>query len=241
MKASISDQNNLIDLQRIDAAISALNHKLKKLPEHELIAAVQKRKSEAQETLVLAEAELTDVAIDLKRSELEVETVSDRIKKDEARLNSGQGSPKDLEQTQHEIATLEKRKADLEDGELEIMMRHDGAKNKVETMKSDLAGLDQMELELNIRYENAKTEIERDINLKISERTLVLPKMAKELLDLYEKIREQSGGVGAGLLLGNVCEGCRMEINAIELERIKNLDSEEVVRCEECRRILVRI
>jgi len=241
LKASISDQNNLIDLQRIDAAISALNHKLKKLPEHELIAAVQKRKSEAQETLVLAEAELTDVAIDLKRSELEVETVSDRIKKDEARLNSGQGSPKDLEQTQHEIATLEKRKADLEDGELEIMMRHDGAKNKVETMKSDLAGLDQMELELNIRYENAKTEIERDINLKISERTLVLPKMAKELLDLYEKIREQSGGVGAGLLLGNVCEGCRMEINAIELERIKNLDSEEVVRCEECRRILVRI
>lgn len=241
MKASISDQNNLIDLQRIDAAISALNHKLKKLPEHELIAAVQKRKSEAQETLVLAEAELADVAIDLKRSELEVETVTDRIKKDEARLNSGQGSPKDLEQTQHEIATLEKRKADLEDGELEIMMRHDGAKNKVETMKSDLAGLDQMELELNIRYENAKTEIERDINLKISERTLVLPKMAKELLDLYEKIREQSGGVGAGLLLGNVCEGCRMEINAIELERIRNLDSEEVVRCEECRRILVRI
>jgi len=241
LKASISDQNNLIDLQRIDAAISALNHKLKKLPEHELIAAVQKRKSEAQETLVLAEAELADVAIDLKRSELEVETVTDRIKKDEARLNSGQGSPKDLEQTQHEIATLEKRKADLEDGELEIMMRHDGAKNKVETMKSDLAGLDQMELELNIRYENAKTEIERDINLKISERTLVLPKMAKELLDLYEKIREQSGGVGAGLLLGNVCEGCRMEINAIELERIRNLDSEEVVRCEECRRILVRI
>jgi len=241
LKASLADQNNLIELQRIDAAISALNHKLKKLPEHELIAAVQKRKSEAQETLVLAEAELADVAIDLKRSELEVETVSDRIKKDEARLNSGQGSPKDLEQTQHEIATLEKRKADLEDGELEIMMRHDAAKGKVETMKSDLAGLDQMELELNIRYENAKTEIERDINLKMSERTLVLPKIAKDLLDLYEKIREQSGGVGAGLLLGNVCEGCRIEINAIELERIKNLDSEEVVRCEECRRILVRI
>ena len=241
MKASLADQNNLIELQRIDAAISALQHKLKKLPEHELIAAVQKRKVDAEVTLVEAEAELADVAIDLKRSELEVETVSDRIKKDEARLNSGQGSPKDLEQTQHEIATLEKRKSELEDAELEIMMRHDAAHSKVETMKSDLQGLDQMELELNIRFENSKTEIERDINLKNSERILVLPKIVKELLDLYEKVREQSGGVGAALLLGNVCEGCRIEINAIELERIKNLDSEEVVRCEECRRILVRI
>jgi predicted nucleic acid-binding Zn-ribbon protein len=241
LKASLADQNNLIELQRIDAAISALQHKLKKLPEHELIAAVQKRKVDAEVTLVEAEAELADVAIDLKRSELEVETVSDRIKKDEARLNSGQGSPKDLEQTQHEIATLEKRKSELEDAELEIMMRHDAAHSKVETMKSDLQGLDQMELELNIRFENSKTEIERDINLKNSERILVLPKIVKELLDLYEKVREQSGGVGAALLLGNVCEGCRIEINAIELERIKNLDSEEVVRCEECRRILVRI
>ncbi len=241
MKASVADQNSLIELQRIDSAISALNHKLKKLPEHELIAAVQKRKIEAQATLEIAEAELADVAIDLKRSELEVETVSDRIKKDEARLNSGQGSPKDLEQTQHEIATLQKRKFELEDGELEIMMRHDAAKAKVETMQSDLQGLDQMELELNIRFENASTEIERDIALKNSERTLVTPKIQKDLLDLYEKIREQSGGVGAGLLLGNTCEGCRIEINAIELERIKGLESDEVVRCEECRRILVRI
>jgi len=30
-------------------------------------------------------------------------------------------------------------------------------------------------------------------------------------------------------------------INAIELERIKGLETDEIIRCEECRRILVRI
>ena len=241
VKASVSDQNNLIDLQRIDTAISSANHRLKNLPEHELIAAVKKRSEESKSAFEVAEAELADVSIDLRRSEVEVETVTDRIKKDEARLSAGTASPKELEQIQHEIATLQKRQSELEDGELEIMLKVDAAKEKVATMQSDLAGLEKMELELNIRYENAKTEIEKEIALKNSERTLVLPKISQELVELYEKVRSQNGGVGAALLLGNMCDGCRIEMNAIELERVRALDSEEVVRCEECRRILVRI
>jgi len=58
---------------------------------------------------------------------------------------------------------------------------------------------------------------------------------------VYEKVRANSGGVGAALLIGNTCDGCRLAINAVEMERIKSLASDEVLRCEECRRILVRI
>jgi len=137
--------------------------------------------------------------------------------------------------------TLAKRKAELEDGELEIMMRHDAAKERVATLKSDEEGLVKLELELNIRIENAKTEIAKEISLRQSERTLVLPKIGTELLDLYTKIANKEGGVGAALLIGNKCDGCHLAINAIEVERIKTLATDEVLRCEECRRILVRI
>ena len=121
------------------------------------------------------------------------------------------------------------------------MIRHDGAKQKVETLKSDEDGLKKLELELNIRLENAKTEIDREIALKNSERTLLLPKIDTALLELYEKVKASGSGIGAALLIGNTCDGCRLAINAVEMERIKSLDSEEVLRCEECRRILVRI
>ena len=63
----------------------------------------------------------------------------------------------------------------------------------------------------------------------------------KRRVELYEKVKGSGGGVGAALLIGNTCDGCRLAINAVEMERIKSLDSEEVLRCEECRRILVRI
>ena len=241
MKASVTDQNNLIELQRIDSAISQANHRLRALPEHQQLVAIQAKLTAGAVELATAEAELADVAIDLRRSEVEVEQVADRMTKDEARLSGGQASPKELEQLQHELGTLAKRKSELEDGELEIMIRHDAAKQKVETLKSDEEGLKKLELELNIRLENAKTEIDREIALKNSERTLLVPKIDTALTELYEKVKANGSGIGAALLIGNTCDGCRLAINAVEMERIKSLDSEEVLRCEECRRILVRI
>jgi len=241
MKASVTDQNNLIELQRIDSAISQANHRLKAMPEHQQLVAIQAKLTAGAAELATAEAELADVAIDLRRSEVEVEQVADRMTKDEARLSGGQASPKELEQLQHELGTLAKRKSELEDGELEIMIRHDAAKQKVETLKSDEEGLKKLELELNIRLENAKTEIDREIALKNSERTLLVPKIDTALTELYEKVKANGSGIGAALLIGNTCDGCRLAINAVEMERIKSLDSEEVLRCEECRRILVRI
>jgi predicted nucleic acid-binding Zn-ribbon protein len=241
MKAAVVDQAALMELQRIDSAIIAATNRLKNLPEHEQIKAIQVRLAAGAAELAVAEAELADVAIDLRRSEVDVEQVDDRMKKDEQRLAAGTGSPKDLETLQHELVTLAKRKAELEDGELEIMMRHEAAQAKVATLKSDEEGLVKLELELNIRIENAKTELAQEIALRQSERTLVLPKIGAELLDLYTKIAGKEGGVGAALLIGNKCDGCHLAINAIEIERIKTLASDELLRCEECRRILVRI
>jgi len=241
VKASIDDQNRLLELQRLDSHIQNLQLKLKNLPEVEQLVAIAKRVEAGQETLKAAEIELGDVEVELKRSEIEVEQVTERIKKDENRLNSGQGSPKELEQMQHEIGTLQKRRADLEDGELEIMIRFDSAKAKVETLKSDDAGLKQLESELKVRYEAAATAITSEIADETKKREAAAPEIDKALIDLYEKIRSSAGGVGAALLVGNTCEGCHLAITPVELEKIKAQAADEVVRCEECRRILVRI
>jgi predicted nucleic acid-binding Zn-ribbon protein len=163
------------------------------------------------------------------------------MKKDEARLNAGTASPKELEQTQHELATLAKRKAELEDGELEIMMRHDSVKKRLDELANDEVGLKQLELELNVRLENAKTEISADLERAKSDRASLVPQIEIALYELYEKVRTSANGVGAALLIGNKCDGCHLEINAIEIERIKSLSTDELLRCEECRRILVRI
>lgn len=64
--------------------------------------------------------------------------------------------------------------------------------------------------------------------------------MGDELVTLYEKIRAGSGGMGAAELRQRRCGGCQLDINPVELQRLRSAPEDEVLRCEECRRILVR-
>ena len=91
MKASVADQNHLLELQRLDSHIQNLQLKLKNLPEVEQLVAITKRVEAGQETLKAAEIELGDVEVELKRSEIEVEQVSDRIKKVRKELDDWNG------------------------------------------------------------------------------------------------------------------------------------------------------
>ena len=241
MKATPEDQNLLIELQLIDSQITQAKVKLAGIPEIEQIAAIHSRLENTAVELNVVETELADVSIELRRSELDVEQVEGRMKKDDVRLNSGTASPKELEQLQHELATLGKRKADLEDGELEILIKYDGVKFRVDELLNDQIGLKKLELELNVRLENSKTEIDASLRELQAARAALAPQIDVALIAVYDKIRLSAHGVGAALLIGNKCDGCHLSINAVELERIKGLEGDEVIRCEECRRILVKI
>lgn len=120
-------------------------------------------------------------------------------------------------------------------------MRHEAVKKRVDELKSDEEGLKKLEFELNVRIENAKTELNALIATAAADRMKLAPQIDSALIEVYEKVRQGQGGVGAALLIGNKCDGCHLQINAVELERIKTLADDEVLRCEECRRILVRI
>ena len=61
-----------------------------------------------------------------------------------------------------------------------------------------------------------------------------------DLVALYEKVRTSSSGVGAAALHQGRCEGCHLQLNTTDINRIREADEDEVLRCEECRRILVR-
>jgi hypothetical protein len=217
------------------------NTKLKSLPEIEQLLHIDKRITAATEEVAVVKAEADQIALELRRGEVDVETVTDRIKKDEARLASGNATPKELEQLQHEVGTLKKRQEALEEIELEIMLRSDAISARSNTLTTDLASLETLKSEINSRLATASGQINTLISDKNQARLAVVAKIEKPLIDLYEKIRAASGGVAAAALVGNKCNGCNLAINAVEMERIKSLSKDELLRCEECRRILVRV
>ena len=240
MKASPSDQRSILNIARFDQQLISLRHKAANLPELAELASTTIKANNARDLRIAAETELSDVKRELARAEGDVEQIVSRIVRDEARLNGGSASPKELEQLQHEVGTLGARRAELEEIELEIMMRVDAINERITALKSEEAELAAVIADLEIRKENALTIIHSDIDLITKDRTETVQGIDKSLVDLYEKIRETTGGAGAAALSAGSCSGCNLSINAVELKRVSELTDDEVVRCEECRCILVR-
>ncbi len=241
MQASPEQQSLVLELQLLDNEIMQANTKLKSLPEVQQLLHIDKRIITAADEVATVKLEADQISLELRRGEVDVETVTDRIKKDEVRLASGNATPKELEQTQHEIQTLKKRQLALEEIELEIMVRSEAVTERSKVLSTDLTSLETLKAEINQRLTAATNEINSVISVKQRDRQAVAVKIEKVLLDLYEKIRASGGGVGAAALVGDKCNGCNLAINAVEMGRIKTLPKDELLRCEECRRILVRI
>ncbi|MEI8215219.1 MAG: hypothetical protein WCG24_04675 [Actinomycetota bacterium] len=239
MKASVSDQRSILDIQKFDQQSATLKNKAATLPELAEITSTTIKQNNVRDLRIAAETELSDVKRELARAEGDVEQIVTRIERDEKRLASGTGTPKELEQTQHELGTLGVRRSELEEVELEIMMRVDGIKERIATLSTEENELALVIADLNIRKENALAAIHTELEGIETDRKATTQSVSAELLALYEKIRESSG-IGAAALAGNQCKGCNLTMNTIELQRISGLAEDEVVRCEECRCILVR-
>ena len=141
---------------------------------------------------------------------------------------------------QHELVSLDRRVSSLEDTELDVMEQLETAQRELDGLTGQLSEIDERiastlgardEKAGNVNAQLAKAEVERE------EATSGLP---EDLVTLYGRLRKQKDGVGAAALRARRCGGCRLELNASDLAAIGKAPSNEVLRCEECNRILVR-
>lgn len=239
MKASPSDQLQILDIQGMDFKVATLRNKLVSLPEIAELLACTQRLAVVRDLEVAAETQISDIKRELLRAEADVEQVVVRLERDERRLTEGSAAPKELEKLQHEIETLSARRAELEEVELEIMLRVDSIKSRLEELQSEEASLSASYGEIEARKNAVSSQIEEEIASIHSERNATASTVDAALLELYEKIRS-STGTGAAALREGRCDGCHLAINSVEIGRMKTLASDEVVHCEECRCILVR-
>jgi len=240
MKASRRDQRQILDIAGFDQRTTALNHKAQTLPELALLTNLTIKSNNVRDLRIGAQTELSDVKRELLRAEADVEQIVIRITRDEARLDGGLASPKELEQLQHEVGTLSARRAELEEVELEVMMRIDEINERIDELSQQESIIAAEIADLEIRKENALAAFNIELEAIAKERNETLASVSPELIALYEKIRASSNGTGAAALIAGSCNGCHLSINAVELKRITDIADDEVVRCEECRCILVR-
>lgn len=233
-------QLRLLEVQDADTDLAQLAHRRAGLPE---VAALAERHGHAEELghqIVELQTRDGDIAAEQRRLEAEVDTVRARAERNQQRLDGGGLPPKELEGLQRELASLARRQGVLEDDVLEIMEQREGVENDLAGLRAEADALAAQIAELEAARDRAFAEIDDVAARRSAERAGLAEGVPAELLDLYEKARAHGGGVGAAALRHRRCEGCRIELSGTELARVRAAEVDEVLRCEECRRILVR-
>jgi predicted nucleic acid-binding Zn-ribbon protein len=238
VKASPEAQRRLLDLQAIDTTLAQLAHRRKSLPELAELDAVARELSALEDERVRAQVAVDDLDRDITRFEKDIEQVRVRKDRDQKRLDAG-GAMREIEGLQHEMATLNRRQGELEDAELELMEQRETAEQALSAVHAKLADARERRAAAEHRRDEATADIVKEQEFKSQSRVPLAADLPDDLVTLYDKIRADSG-LGAALVRAGRCGGCRIELYGADLSRVKTAPADEVVRCEECRRIMVR-
>jgi uncharacterized protein len=237
--ADPESQRRLLDLQALDTALAQLAHKRRTLPEYAALERLGAEVSAHADERARAQVAVDDLDRDIERLERDVEQVRARSDRDKAHLDAGTGPAKQLEALQHEVETLAKRQRDLEDAELELMEQREAAEAVLTEVSARLEKARTEQSEVQRRRDELLAGIAKDEEYRRAGREPLAADLPADLVKLYEQIREHTG-MGAALLRGGQCEGCRLELSGSEKARVRSAPPDEVIRCDECRRILVR-
>lgn len=238
--APLADQLRLLDVQDADLRMQQARYKRDHLPVHAQLAELSAQDTVLDDEAIARGAEVTDLRREVTKAEDDVQAVRSRADRDRARLASGGSNAKDLQALQGELELLERRQTVLEDVELEAMERLEAAEAEHARVLARREDLTKRVRELEHERNVAVRVIDAEIEETQQERVAAAEGIDAGLMALYERLRDQLGGIGAAVLRGTSCDGCHMSLNHGDIQAIESAPPEQVVRCEECGRILVR-
>lgn len=188
-----------------------------------------------------AQIVVDDLIREQRKADADVEQVKTRRTRDQDRMDRGLvTNPKDLQRMQQELVSLSRRISELEDNELDVMEQLETAQARLAELRDRVAEIDARAAELVASRDATAGDVTKQVAAFTDERKVTATGVPTDLLALYEKIRTQKGGVGAAALRARRCGGCSLELTAADLGAIAKAPTDEVLRCEECNRILVR-
>ncbi|MFN2594249.1 MAG: zinc ribbon domain-containing protein [Actinomycetota bacterium] len=230
--------NRLLDLQDEDTEIKRLHERRSSLPEAQRLAEASELLEELTSDVTVAGQQVEDATRRQTHLEGEMSVADDKIGREEQRLFSGAvANPKELSALQAEVAMLKRKRAELEDALLEVMVDRDQAEETAQKLSGEKNETDATVTTLKETVGKLVEDIDSQIATHEAARIEITAAIPADLLELYEKIRATKGGVGVARLEQSTCLGCHTKLPAREVERLRAEGG--IQRCDNCRRILV--
>ncbi len=234
----MDEASALLQLQELDLDIVRAERALDELPEKRAILEVRAKRREVEALLHKADVLVSKLDVELRRTQDETTTVSQKIEAEQAKIMSGQIA--DHKQVQHisrELDGLKRRKDKLEMESLQVMERIDkanGQKVKVDDALEQLATREASYVE---RFKERGGELQTRIADETERRATLARALDPALLARYESLRDQKAGIGVGRLVDGSCSACRVELPAGAVSALHS--GVDIGVCPQCRRLIV--
>ena len=232
----------LLDLQELDSRADLLRHQRASLPELAEIAALQASRAELDDQRRDAQIVVDDLTAEQRKVDADVEQVKARRTRDQQRMDQGLiTNPKDLERMQGELESLQRRITSLEDDELEVMARLEDAQSDLDSLTAQVAAADERLADLAAARDEKTAELDAELGEPRRRPRPGCRRAARGPARPLRQAARPKGGVGAAAAArpaSAAAAGSRSTPPSSAV--IRATADDEVVRCEECQRILVR-
>ena len=237
MNASPADQRRLLEIAALDALVVQAERTRKNPPQTARVQDLLARRSQLSQQLTVRLGARDDLRAELARIESDVAVVDARRARDASRLQTV-SSPKDAQGLESELASLARRKNDLEDAELEVMERLEQADSAAADLEREVSETNAEGTRLSTEAKAAVAESTHALDAAARDRTSIAQALPAELVTFYDRLAARNSG--AALLRRGTCEGCRMVLSGTDLGVIRQAAPDAVMTCPECGCILVR-
>jgi len=237
VNASPADQRRLVEVAQLDARIRQADHARKNPPQAARVQELLGRRQQLSQELSVRLGARDDLRTELSRIESDVAVVEARAARDSQRLAASSNS-KEAQSLESELASLARRKDDLEDAELAVMERIEAADAAVAEQEALIATTNAEGVELSADGKRAVAEANAAFEAAGRDRAAIAAIVPADLLALYDRVAPRSAG--AAFLHRRTCEGCNMVLAGTDLQVLRQAADDVVVTCPECGCILVR-
>lgn len=239
--APLADQRRLLDIQELDTRLAQLAHTRRTHPTLETLKELDERAGDLRRAHTQADVSLGDARRELVKAETDVDQVRARAERGQERLNSGQGTPKELQNISAELEALERRRNVLEEDQLEQMEIVEQAENDLEAIATQLEAIEAQIGDVSAERDAEFAKIDGEVETVTASRQRLTEGVPEALMNLYEDVRSRTGGLAAVALRGETTVGIQVPLSLTEQAAIKAAAADQVIQSEEYDYILVQI
>jgi uncharacterized protein len=228
----------ILELQAADTLANQLRHRRDHLPEQEQLAEARSRHADWERRRDVLRRRLAELESVISRAESESHEIDVQRTRLEKQLKSV-FSPREAEALMHEIALLNERRGGLDDAELSALEEQADIDDDLSGHAEAEDGLTSAVAVAEEAAAQAAAQIDAELADIESRHEALRAAVDAGLLEKYDQLRGHHV-VAAAALHGNRCEGCYLDLSAVELDEVRAAARDGgLADCPHCGRLLV--